>query len=121
RHRRGPGRASARGEVTIGLTRRPRRRPAADEILPATGIRSYSAAMHVHFIGVAGTGMGALAGLFKAAGHDVSGSDAAFHPPMGPALERWGIRLMTGFDAAHLEPAPDLVVVGNVCRPWNVE
>ena len=28
--------------------------------------------MHVHFIAVAGTGMGALAGLFKAAGHDVS-------------------------------------------------
>src|SRR4029077_19992560 len=77
--------------------------------------------MHVHFIAVAGTGMGALAGLFKAAGHDVSGSDVAFYPPMGPALERWGIRLKTGFDPAHLEPRPDLVVIGNVCRPWNVE
>ncbi|MFT3774465.1 MAG: Mur ligase domain-containing protein [Minicystis sp.] len=63
--------------------------------------------MHVHFIAVAGTGMGALAGLFKAAGHDVSGSDTAFYPPMGPALERWGIRLMTGFDPAHLDPKPD--------------
>ncbi len=77
--------------------------------------------MHVHFIAVAGTGMGALAGLFKAAGHDVSGSDVAFYPPMGPALERWGIRTMTGFDPAHLDPRPDLVVVGNVCRPWNAE
>ena len=77
--------------------------------------------MHVHFIAVAGTGMGALAGLFKAAGHDVSGSDVAFYPPMGPALERWGIRLFTGFDPAHLEPRPDLVVIGNVCRPWNPE
>jgi UDP-N-acetylmuramate: L-alanyl-gamma-D-glutamyl-meso-diaminopimelate ligase len=77
--------------------------------------------MHVHFIAVAGTGMGALAGLFKAAGHDVSGSDVAFYPPMGPALERWGIRLMTGFDPAHLDPRPDLVVIGNVCRPWNPE
>src|SRR5262245_49146149 len=77
--------------------------------------------MHVHFVAVAGTGMGALAGLFKEAGHDVSGSDVAFYPPMGPALERWGIRLMTGFDAAHLEPPPDLVVVGNVCRSNNVE
>ena len=54
--------------------------------------------MRVHFIAVAGTGMGALAGLFKAAGHEVSGSDTAFHPPMGPALERWGIRLLQGFD-----------------------
>jgi len=77
--------------------------------------------MHVHFIAVAGTGMGALAGLFKAAGHDVSGSDVAFYPPMGPALERWGIRLMQGFDPAHLDPRPDLVVVGNVCRASNVE
>jgi UDP-N-acetylmuramate: L-alanyl-gamma-D-glutamyl-meso-diaminopimelate ligase len=77
--------------------------------------------MHVHFVAVAGTGMGALAGLFKAAGHDVSGSDVAFYPPMGPALERWGIRTMTGFDPAHLDPRPDLVVIGNVCRPWNVE
>jgi UDP-N-acetylmuramate: L-alanyl-gamma-D-glutamyl-meso-diaminopimelate ligase len=77
--------------------------------------------MHVHFVAVAGTGMGALAGLFKAAGHDVSGSDVAFYPPMGPALERWGIRLMTGFDPAHLDPRPDLVVIGNVCRPSNPE
>jgi UDP-N-acetylmuramate: L-alanyl-gamma-D-glutamyl-meso-diaminopimelate ligase len=77
--------------------------------------------MQVHFVGVAGTGMGALAGLFKEAGHDVSGSDTAFYPPMGPALERWGVRLMTGFDPAHLEPTPDLVVIGNVCRPTNVE
>jgi UDP-N-acetylmuramate: L-alanyl-gamma-D-glutamyl-meso-diaminopimelate ligase len=78
-------------------------------------------AMHVHFVAIAGTGMGALAGLFKARGHEVSGSDVAFYPPMGPALERWGIRTMTGFDPAHLEPRPDLVVIGNVCRPWNVE
>jgi UDP-N-acetylmuramate: L-alanyl-gamma-D-glutamyl-meso-diaminopimelate ligase len=77
--------------------------------------------MHVHFVAVAGTGMGALAGLFKAAGHDVSGSDVAFYPPMGPALERWGIRLLTGFDPAHLDPRPDLVVIGNVCRPHNPE
>jgi UDP-N-acetylmuramate: L-alanyl-gamma-D-glutamyl-meso-diaminopimelate ligase len=77
--------------------------------------------MRVHFVAVAGTGMGALAGLFKEAGHDVSGSDVAFYPPMGSALERWGIRLLRGFDAAHLEPRPDLVVVGNVCRPSNVE
>src|SRR5262245_40119441 len=77
--------------------------------------------MHVHFVAVAGTGMGALAGLFKAAGHDVSGSDVAFYPPMGPALEHWGVRLMKGFDAKHLEPRPDLVVIGNVCRSTNVE
>ncbi len=77
--------------------------------------------MRVHFVAIAGTGMGALAGLFKAAGHDVSGSDVAFYPPMGPALRAWGVRCLEGFDPAHLTPAPDLVVVGNVCRPHNPE
>ncbi|PIE05520.1 MAG: UDP-N-acetylmuramate:L-alanyl-gamma-D-glutamyl-meso-diaminopimelate ligase, partial [Sorangium cellulosum] len=77
--------------------------------------------MHVHLIAVAGTGMGSLAGLFKSLGHDVSGSDVSFDPPMGPALASWGIKLMEGFDPAHLDPAPDLVVVGNVCRSNNPE
>ena len=39
--------------------------------------------MHVHLVGVSGTGMGALAMLFRQAGHDVSGSDVAFDPPVG--------------------------------------
>lgn len=77
--------------------------------------------MHVHLIGVCGTGMGALAGLLANAGHRVTGSDRAFHPPMGPALKAWGIETMPGWDAANLDPAPDLVVVGNVCRRDNPE
>ncbi|HEX6764854.1 MAG TPA: Mur ligase domain-containing protein, partial [Polyangiaceae bacterium] len=77
--------------------------------------------MRIHVVAVAGTGMGALAGLLAELGHDVSGSDVAFDPPVGPELERWGIRCLTGFDPAHLDPAPDLVVVGNVCKPNNPE
>lgn len=81
----------------------------------------YRRAMHVHLIGVCGTGMGSLAGLLRDAGHRVTGSDTAFYPPMGDALARWGVETKTGYDPAHLEPAPDLVIVGNVCRPTNVE
>lgn len=77
--------------------------------------------MHIHLIAVAGTGMGALAGLFRSMGHEVTGSDIAFDPPMGPALERWGVRTMRGFDPANLSPRPDLVIVGNVCRSDNPE
>jgi UDP-N-acetylmuramate: L-alanyl-gamma-D-glutamyl-meso-diaminopimelate ligase len=77
--------------------------------------------MHIHLIAVAGTGMGALAGLLVELGHHVSGSDTAFDPPIGPELEAWGVRCLRGFDPAHLEPRPDLVVVGNVCRPDNPE
>jgi UDP-N-acetylmuramate: L-alanyl-gamma-D-glutamyl-meso-diaminopimelate ligase len=77
--------------------------------------------MHIHIVAVSGSGMGSLAGLLKELGHDVSGSDAAFDPPMGPALTEWGVRCLPGFEPAHLSPAPDLVVIGNVCRPTNPE
>lgn len=77
--------------------------------------------MHIHMIGVAGTGMGALAGLLRSAGHRVTGSDTAFYPPIGPALKAWGVETFEGWDAAHLAPTPDLVVVGNVCRKENPE
>lgn len=77
--------------------------------------------MHVHLIGVCGTGMGALARLFLDRGHRVTGSDRAFYPPMGPALRDWGVELMEGWNPENLEPAPDLVIVGNVCRPNNEE
>ncbi len=77
--------------------------------------------MKIHVVAVAGTGMGALAGLLAELGHDVSGSDVAFDPPIGPALSEWGVKTRLGFDPAHLAPAPDLVVIGNVCRPHNLE
>jgi UDP-N-acetylmuramate: L-alanyl-gamma-D-glutamyl-meso-diaminopimelate ligase len=77
--------------------------------------------MKIHVVAVAGTGMGALAGLLVELGHDVTGSDVAFDPPIGPALAEWGVKTRTGFDPAHLVPAPDLTVIGNVCRPTNPE
>ena len=77
--------------------------------------------MHIHIVAVSGTGMGALAGLLKELGHRVTGSDIAFDPPMGPALESWGVRCLQGFEPEHLEPAPDLTVIGNVCRRDNPE
>lgn len=77
--------------------------------------------MRIHLVAVSGTGMGALAGLLQQLGHEVSGSDVAFDPPIGPALEQWGVRCLRGFDPSHLEPVPDVVVVGNVCRRDNVE
>ena len=77
--------------------------------------------MHIHIVAVAGTGMGALAGLLIELGHQVSGSDVAFDPPMGPALESWGVRCLRGFDPRNLEPTPDLTIIGNVCRKDNPE
>jgi len=76
---------------------------------------------HVHFVAIAGTGMGSLAGLLRAQGHRVTGSDEGVYPPMSEALERWGIPVAIGFSPANLEPRPDRVVIGNVVRPDNPE
>ena len=70
----------------------------------------------VHLIGVCGTGMGALAGLLKARGYAVTGSDAHPYPPMSTELAALGIPIFEGYRAANLAARPDLVVVGNVCK-----
>jgi UDP-N-acetylmuramate: L-alanyl-gamma-D-glutamyl-meso-diaminopimelate ligase len=70
--------------------------------------------MHVHILGICGTFMGGIAAIAKAAGHRVTGSDKNVYPPMSAQLEALGIGLIEGFDAAQLDPAPDVVVVGNV-------
>jgi UDP-N-acetylmuramate: L-alanyl-gamma-D-glutamyl-meso-diaminopimelate ligase len=77
---------------------------------------------HVHLVGVAGTGMGALAGMLKAAGHEVTGSDQNVYPPMSEMLRAWAIPVLTPYDPANLDIVkPDLVVVGNVIRRVNPE
>jgi UDP-N-acetylmuramate: L-alanyl-gamma-D-glutamyl-meso-diaminopimelate ligase len=70
--------------------------------------------MHVHILGVCGTFMGGIAAIAKASGHRVSGCDRNVYPPMSTQLEALGIELVEGFGAEQLDPAPDVVVVGNV-------
>ncbi|HEY3784528.1 MAG TPA: UDP-N-acetylmuramate:L-alanyl-gamma-D-glutamyl-meso-diaminopimelate ligase [Steroidobacteraceae bacterium] len=70
--------------------------------------------MHVHILGICGTFMGGVAAIARAAGHRVTGSDRNVYPPMSTQLEALGIELTQGFEASQLEPAPDVVVVGNV-------
>ncbi len=76
---------------------------------------------NIYLIGICGTGVGALAGLLKAQGHDVRGSDVHAYPPMSDKLREWGVPVLEGFDATHLAPRPDLVIIGNVVRASNVE
>jgi UDP-N-acetylmuramate: L-alanyl-gamma-D-glutamyl-meso-diaminopimelate ligase len=69
--------------------------------------------MHLHILGVAGTFMGGIAAIAKAAGHRVTGSDLNVYPPMSTQLEALGIELVPGYGAAQLDLEPDVVVVGN--------
>ncbi|MBV8851821.1 MAG: UDP-N-acetylmuramate:L-alanyl-gamma-D-glutamyl-meso-diaminopimelate ligase [Sinobacteraceae bacterium] len=72
--------------------------------------------MHLHILGICGTFMGGIAALARAAGHRVTGSDQNVYPPMSTQLEALGIEVQEGFAAEQLEPAPDVVVVGNVMK-----
>ncbi len=75
--------------------------------------------MHIHILGICGTFMGSLAVLAKELGHRVTGSDANVYPPMSTQLEAQGIELTQGYDAAQLQPAPDVVVIGNALSRGN--
>ena len=71
---------------------------------------------HIHLIGICGTAMAALAGMLKARGFHVTGSDQNVYPPMSDFLASLDIPVQKGFLAEHLHPQPDLVIVGNVVR-----
>ncbi len=77
--------------------------------------------MRIHILGICGTFMGGIAVLAKALGATVTGSDTNVYPPMSTQLTAQGIDLLQGYDAAHLSPAPDLVIVGNALTRGNAE
>jgi UDP-N-acetylmuramate: L-alanyl-gamma-D-glutamyl-meso-diaminopimelate ligase len=76
---------------------------------------------HYHLIGIAGTAMASLAGLLRAAGHTVTGSDENVYPPMSDQLREMGIDYAVGFRPENLEPRPDWVIVGNAISRGNAE
>ena len=76
----------------------------------------------IHLVGVAGTGMGAFAGMLKAAGYEVTGSDENVYPPMSEMLAAWEIEVFTPYREENIDQAkPDLVIIGNVIRRVNPE
>jgi UDP-N-acetylmuramate: L-alanyl-gamma-D-glutamyl-meso-diaminopimelate ligase len=75
--------------------------------------------MHIHILGACGTFMGGVALLARRAGHKVTGQDQNTYPPMSTQLEAEGIELHQGYDAGQLDPAPDLVVIGNALSRGN--
>lgn len=75
--------------------------------------------MHLHILGICGTFMGGVALLARAAGHKVTGCDANVYPPMSTQLEAQGITLIEGYDAAQVDLAADVFVVGNAVSRGN--
>ncbi|MBI2443809.1 MAG: hypothetical protein HYV42_01025 [Candidatus Magasanikbacteria bacterium] len=81
------------------------------------------AAERIHFIGICGVAMSALALAFKRQEWRVTGSDVGFYPPVSTHLKEAGIDFYPGWhpDKMIADGVPDLVVVGNVASSNNPE
>ncbi len=77
----------------------------------------------IHIIGIGGIGMTALAGLLKARGFEVTGSEGSPpYPPASQVLRALGIEPLIGYRPGNLERlSPAAVVVGNAVRADNPE
>ena len=87
--------------------------PVPDVLLPADELG------RVHFIGIGGAGLSAIARIMALQGVPVSGSDDQ-DTPFLPALREVGVTCHLGYDAAHLGDA-DTVVVTTAAREDNPE
>ncbi len=66
----------------------------------------------IHFVGIAGAGMSALAELFVRRGYRVTGCDASL--TSADDLRRLNIELFTGHDPAHVAGASEVIVTSAV-------
>jgi UDP-N-acetylmuramate: L-alanyl-gamma-D-glutamyl-meso-diaminopimelate ligase len=66
---------------------------------------------HIHFIGICGVAMSALAILWKKKGWKVTGSDVGFYPPISTHLEKNNIEFYPGWHPEKMG-IPDLVIIG---------
>src|SRR4051794_25696252 len=75
----------------------------------------------VHFIGIGGTAMAAVAAAIRDKGLLVTGSDQNVYPPMSTFLEARKIEFTSGYAEQNLAHKPDMVVVGNAISRGNPE
>ena len=76
-------------------------------------VRALARAGAVHFMGIAGAGMSALAELIARGGGTVTGCDTK-PGAVGDALRAHGVHVDTGHDAAHVRAATALIITSAV-------
>lgn len=83
---------------------------------------SLQGASAIHFLGICGTAMGAVAAMLKNEGYRVTGSDDQVYPPMSTFLEKAGVAVQAGYSPSHLPADEDaVIVVGNTIKRGNPE
>ena len=75
----------------------------------------------VHFVGIGGTAMAAVAAALRDQGYAVSGSDQNVYPPISTFLASKKIEIMPAYAESNLAAKPDLVVIGNTISRGNPE
>ena len=77
---------------------------------------------HLHFIGIGGTAMGAVAVACQHYGYIVTGSDTAVYPPMSNFLQESEIQFFEGYSEDNVQSTePDTIIVGNAISRGNIE
>lgn len=80
----------------------------------------FTNARRVHFVGIGGIGMSALAQLFLHEGKQVTGSDRE-HQPTIELLEHRGARVFIGHEAHHVPKGTELLVCSDAIQEDNPE
>jgi len=75
----------------------------------------------IHFMGVCGTAMGAVAAAIRDLGFVISGSDENVYPPMSTFLAKKQIPIFAGYRPENVPDDVDLVVIGNAIFRGNPE
>src|SRR6204780_1664254 len=81
----------------------------------------FSEIKSVHFVGIGGTAMAAVAAALRDKGFTGSGSDQGVYPPMSTFLAAKKIEVMPAYAEQNLAGKPDLVVIGNAISRGNIE
>ncbi|HIP21693.1 MAG TPA: hypothetical protein EYG72_01940 [Candidatus Pacebacteria bacterium] len=74
---------------------------------------------NIHITGSCGKAMASISGLFSDGGFNVSGSDSECKPPMSIILDNLNLKY-NNYNPKNIKNK-DLIVVGNVCTPNNIE
>ena len=81
----------------------------------------FPAIKSVHFVGIGGTAMAAVAAAMQEKGFAVTGSDQNVYPPTSTFLAERKVDVRIGYTEQNLAHRPDLVVIGNAISRGNPE